>query len=60
MLVTFLLVRGGGSSSYCKFSRMDMALVFGLSSNVVSSIGWYVHNGASRHMIYEKSLFDKF
>jgi hypothetical protein len=39
---------------------MDVAMVTSLSSNIVSSVGWYVDSGASRHMAYNKSLFNKF
>jgi hypothetical protein len=38
---------------------MDMALAFFLSSNTMSSVGWYVDNEASRHMTYDKSLFSR-
>jgi hypothetical protein len=30
-----------------------------LSSNIVSSVGWYVDSGASRHMTYDRSLFNR-
>jgi hypothetical protein len=30
-----------------------------LSSNIVSSVGWYVDSGASRHMTYDKKLFSR-
>ena len=30
-----------------------------LSTNIVSSVGWYVDNGASRHMTFNRSLFNK-
>jgi hypothetical protein len=39
------------SSSYRRFSKMDTALISCLSSNIVSSVGWCVDSGASRHMI---------
>lgn len=31
-----------------------------LSKNIVSGVGWYVENGAFRHMIYDKMIFNKF
>jgi hypothetical protein len=37
-----------------------MAMVSCLSSNIVSSVGWYVDSGASRHMTYDRSLFNRF
>jgi hypothetical protein len=36
---------------------MDMALVSCLSSNNMSSVGWYVDSGASGHMTYDRPLF---
>jgi hypothetical protein len=36
-----------------------MALVSCLSSNTMSSVGWYVDNGALRHMTYDRSLFNR-
>ena len=30
-----------------------------LSTNIVSSVGWYVDNGASRHMTFNRPLFNK-
>ena len=30
-----------------------------LSSNIVSSVAWYVDNGSLRHMTYDKTLFNK-
>jgi hypothetical protein len=36
------------------------SMVSCLSSNIVSSVGWYVDNGASRHMTYDKKLFNRF
>jgi hypothetical protein len=31
-----------------------------LSCNIVTSVGWYVDNRASRHMTYDRSSFSKF
>ena len=30
-----------------------------LSTNIVSSVGWHVDNGASRHMMFNRPLFNK-
>jgi hypothetical protein len=35
------------------------SMVFCLSSNTISSIGWYVDNGASRHTTYDRPLFSR-
>jgi hypothetical protein len=53
----------------CKYySRVDelasqlettFSMVSCLSSNTVSSVGWYVDSGASRHMTYDRKLFNK-
>jgi hypothetical protein len=31
-----------------------------VSSNTAFGIGWYVDSGASRHMTYKRSLFNRF
>jgi hypothetical protein len=33
------------------------SMVSCLSSNIMSSVGWYVDSGALRHMTYDKTLF---
>jgi hypothetical protein len=33
------------------------SMVSCLSTNTVSSVGWYVDSGASRHMTYDKKIF---
>jgi hypothetical protein len=42
-------------------SKLDatFSMVSRLSSNIVSSVGWYVENGASKHMIFNKKAFDE-
>jgi hypothetical protein len=42
-------------------SQVEIAfsMVFCISSNIVSSVGWYVDSGALRHMTYEKKLFSR-
>jgi hypothetical protein len=45
------------SSPNCIFFEMDMALFSCLSSNIVSSVGWCVDIGASRHVTYDMYLF---
>ena len=50
----FSLVIGGGYSSYFIVSNMDMVLVYFLSSNLVSSVGCFVDDGALRHLAYER------
>ena len=48
------------SSPNCIFFEMDRALLSCLSSNIVSSVGWCVDIGASRHITYNRSLFSRF
>ena len=31
-----------------------------LSANIVSSVGWYVHSGASKHLTYDTKTFNGF
>jgi hypothetical protein len=38
---------------------MDMDLISCFSYYIVSSVGWYVENGALRHITYGMSLFIK-
>jgi hypothetical protein len=42
--------------------RIDttFALVLCLSTNTISSFGWYVDSGASRHMTYDINIFNVF
>jgi len=42
---------------YCQVDK-TFAMVSFLSTNTVSSVGWYVESGASRHMTYGMSLFN--
>jgi hypothetical protein len=37
----------------------DEELVSIALKGLVSSVGWYVDNGASRHMTYDRSLFNR-
>jgi hypothetical protein len=43
-------------------SQLEIAfsMISCLSSNTASSVGWYVDSGASRHMTYDRKLFNKF
>jgi len=35
------------------------SMVSCLSINTISTVGWYVHNGASIHMTFNKKAFNK-
>jgi hypothetical protein len=43
-------------------SKLETAfsMVSCLSTNTVSSVGWYVDSGASRHMTYDRKIFSRF
>jgi hypothetical protein len=36
------------------------SMVSSLSTYTVSGVGWYVDSGASRHMTYDKKIFNRF
>lgn len=45
-----------GHSFHCETT---FSMVSYLSYNTVSSVGWYVDSEASRHMTYDKTLFNE-
>jgi hypothetical protein len=44
----------------CCHVRYPFAMVSSLSMYTISSVGWYVDSGASRHMTCDRKIFNKF
>ena len=49
----------GGVDELAPKLKTTLSMVSCLSTNTVSGVGWYVNNGASRHMTFNKKAFSK-